>query len=75
MCGFPSIQAAIDTTVQVLQSGIPVAKIEFLDELSMEAANKYSKLDYPVTPTLFLEFTGSHQSVQEQTSIVSECDL
>ena len=72
MCGFPSIESAVNTTVEVLQAGIPVARMEFLDELSLEAANRFSHLDYPVKPTLFLEFTGSPQSVEEQTEIVSK---
>ena len=72
VCGFPSIESAVNTTVEVLQTGIPVARIEFLDELSLEAANQFSHLDYPVKPTLFLEFTGSPQSVEEQTDIVSK---
>ena len=58
--------------MRVLQAGIPVAKMEFLDELSMKATNQYHKLDLPVAPTLFLEFTGSPQSVEEQAVIVSK---
>ena len=72
MCSFPSIKSAVDTTVEILQAGIPVARIEFLDDLSMDAANKYSHLDLPVAPTLFLEFVGSAQSVEEQANVVSE---
>ena len=66
------MQAAVNTSVQILQSGIPIAKIEFLEELYLEAVNQYSKLDYPVKPTLFLEFTGSPQSVQEQVATASQ---
>ncbi len=61
----------MDTTVEVLQAGIPVAKIEFLDDVSVHAGNAYFNLDFPVKPTLFLEFVGSHQYVEEQASIVS----
>ena len=68
---FPSVKAAIATTVEILQSSIPIARIEFLDELSMDAANRYSKLGFPVAPTLFLEFSGSPQSVAEQTEMAS----
>ena len=70
VCSFPSVEAAITTTVQVLQLGIPVGRIEFLDDISIDAANKFSHLDYPVCPTLFLEFIGSPQSVKEQAEIV-----
>lgn len=66
---FPSIKAAVTTTVEILQASIPVARIEFLDELSVEAANRFSKLGFPVAPTLFLEFSGSPQSVAEQTEM------
>ena len=62
----------MNTTVEILQAGIPVCKIEFLDEISLEATNTFSKLDYPVAPTLFLEFIGSPQSVEEQASIASK---
>ena len=62
----------MDTTVQVLQAGIPVARIEFLDDISVDAANKYSHLNLAVAPTLFLEFVGSPQSVEEQATVVSK---
>lgn len=73
VCPFPSVEAAVTTTVEVLQAQIPVAKMEFLDEESLDAANRYFKLDYPVAPTLFLEFVGSPQSVEEQANAVSKC--
>lgn len=72
VCSFPTVKAAVATTVEVLQAGIPVARIEFLDELSVEAANKFSHLDLPVAPTLFLEFVGSPKSVEEQANVVSK---
>ena len=56
----------------VLQLGIPVGRIEFLDDLSMDAANKYFNLDYPVCPTLFVEFIGSPQSIKEQAETVGK---
>ena len=72
MCPFPSIEAAVNTTVQILQAGIPIAKIELLDETSIDAVNRFSKLDYAVAPTLFMEFTGSPQSVEEQANLICE---
>ena len=72
VCPFPSVEAAVTTTVEVLQAQIPVAKIEFLDDQSLDAANRYSNLDYPIAPTLFLEFVGSPQSVEEQANTVSK---
>ncbi|XP_034540705.1 probable D-lactate dehydrogenase, mitochondrial [Notolabrus celidotus] len=66
VCSFPSVQAAVDSTVQILQAGVPIARIEFLDDLMIEACNRFSSLSYPVSPTLFLEFHGSEQSLKEQ---------
>uniref|UniRef100_A0A8C6X6U4 Probable D-lactate dehydrogenase, mitochondrial n=1 Tax=Naja naja TaxID=35670 RepID=A0A8C6X6U4_NAJNA len=54
ICAFPNIQAAVDSTVQVLQAGLPIARIEFLDEVMMGACNRYSGLSYAELPTLSL---------------------
>ena len=54
VCSFDTLEGAIDTVIQTIQLGIPVARIELLDDLEMDAVNKYSKLDYPVKDTLFL---------------------
>ncbi len=70
VCAFPGIDEAVNTVVLTIQSGVPVARIELLDALTMDAVNKYSKLDYPVAPTLFFEFHGSHASVAEQAETV-----
>lgn len=64
---FPDLKSAIDAVIVTIQSGIPVARIELLDALLMDAVNRYSSLDYAVRPTLFLEFHGSESSVDEQT--------
>lgn len=66
------MEDAVNTSVEILQAGIPVCKIEFLDEIALDAANKFSKLDYPVAPTLFLEFVGSPQGVEEQASVAGK---
>ncbi|KAJ0044128.1 hypothetical protein NL108_010683, partial [Boleophthalmus pectinirostris] len=66
VCSFPSVQAAVDSTVQILQAGVPIARIEFLDDVMVEACNRYSSLSCPVNPTLFLEFHGSKDSLKEQ---------
>ncbi|XP_041651790.1 probable D-lactate dehydrogenase, mitochondrial isoform X2 [Cheilinus undulatus] len=68
VCSFPSVQAAVDSTVQILQAGVPIARIEFLDDVMIDACNKYSSLSYPVTPTLFLEFHGTERSLEEQVN-------
>ncbi|KAK3085218.1 hypothetical protein FSP39_000122 [Pinctada imbricata] len=72
VCCFDSVQAAVDTTVQVLQCGIPMARIEFLDEVSVDACNRYSNLDNKVAPSLFLEFTGSPNTLDEQAELVND---
>jgi len=70
VCAFPSIAAAVDTVILTIQSGIPVARIELLDEAQIEAINKYSKLDNKIAPTLFFEFHGTKSGVSEQVELV-----
>jgi D-lactate dehydrogenase (cytochrome) len=72
VCAFPTIAAAVDTVILTIQSGIPVARIELLDEPQMEAINKYSKLDHKVAPTLFFEFHGTTAGVAEQVELVKD---
>ncbi|XP_070686237.1 probable D-lactate dehydrogenase, mitochondrial [Pempheris klunzingeri] len=72
VCSFPSEQAAVDSTVQILQAGVPIARIEFLDDVMIDACNRFSSLSYPVTPTLFLEFHGSERSLEEQVSTAED---
>ncbi len=68
---FPDIEGAVQSVIQTIQNGIPVARIELLDDVQVDAVNRYSKLDLPVQPTLFLEFHGSNASVREQAEQVS----
>jgi D-lactate dehydrogenase (cytochrome) len=72
VCPFPSIEAACDTVIAVIQSGLPVARIELLDEAQVRASNAYAKLDLPEQPTLFLEFHGTAASVAEQIERFSD---
>ncbi|XP_076350391.1 putative D-lactate dehydrogenase, mitochondrial isoform X2 [Tachypleus tridentatus] len=72
VCPFLTVKAAVDVTTQVLQSSIPVARIELMDEVSMYACNLYSKLNYKELPTLFLEFHGSPSEVETQAQLVEE---
>lgn len=73
VCSFHSIDGAVRTVITTIQLGIPVARIELLDELQMQAVNKYSQLTYPEKPTLFFEFHGmSGTAVAEHAQAVQE---
>lgn len=69
VCPFDSLAGACDTAMAAIQSGIPIARIELLDELQIKACNIYSKLTLTETPTLFVEFHGSKASVDEQVAL------
>lgn len=71
VCSFATLEGAVQTVITTIQYGMPVARMELLDEIQIDAVNKYSKLDYPVTPTLFFEFHGtSERHVIEQAETV-----
>lgn len=71
VCQFLSLAAAVETVITTMQCGIPMARIELLDEVQMAACIQHSKLkDMAPLPTLFLEFTGSPASVDEQAKAV-----
>lgn len=66
---FDSVDAACQAVMMTIQYGIPVARIELLDSLTVQAVNAYSKLDLPVAPLLLLEFHGSETSTAEQAEL------
>jgi D-lactate dehydrogenase (cytochrome) len=71
ICSFDSLQGAVDTVITTIQLGVPVARIELLDELQMDAINRYAKTMYPVAPTLLFEFHGDNdRHVADQASTV-----
>ncbi len=65
-CSFATVEEACNAVIMTIQYGLPVARIELLDSLTVEAVNAYSKLSLPVSPLLLLEFHGSEASVKEQ---------
>ncbi|RCS56758.1 FAD-binding oxidoreductase [Parvibium lacunae] len=67
---FPSVSAAIATVIQTIQLGVPVARCELLDQLTIEAVNAHSQTTLEPAPTLFLEFHGSPAGVAEQVAQV-----
>ena len=70
VCSFETLEGAVQTVVEAIQLGVPMARIELLDDVQMKAVNAWSKLDYPELTTLFFEFHGSPASVAEQIGIV-----
>ena len=71
-CTFPTIDAAVRTVIQTIQLGVPIARCELLDALTIEAVNAYSKLGLRVAPMLFCEFHGTASSVAEQAQTVQD---
>jgi len=71
-CSFETMEGAVNTTISTIQMGIPVARIELLDEVQVDAINRYSDFDYALKPTLFFEFHGTEAWVQEQAEMVKE---
>jgi D-lactate dehydrogenase (cytochrome) len=71
VCAFDSINGAVDTVIATIQLGVPVARIELLDDVLMDAVNRHVKTSYAVAPTLLFEFHGdSDRHVSEQASAV-----
>ena len=70
VCPFPTIEDAVDTVIETIQSGVPVARIELLDDVQMGAVNRFAKFSYKVAPTLFFEFHGTTRGVEEQVGQV-----
>ncbi len=70
VCAFDSLEGAVDTVIQAIQLGIPVARIELLDNVQMDSLNRYSKMHHAVKDTLFIEFHGTEAGVQEQAQLL-----
>ena len=72
-CQFEDLQSAVDTVISVMQCAIPIARIELLNQLQMQACINYSKLEgFEPKTTLFFEFHGTAASVAEQVELVED---
>lgn len=72
VCNFPSLDDAVQSVIEIIQMGVPVARVEFMDEHAVRSVNLYSKLALRETPLLLFEFHGSPAGVQEQAQAVQE---
>lgn len=72
VCSFPSIEAAVRTTIQTIQLGVPIARVELIDENTVRMVNAHSKLGLREEAMLLMEFHGSPSSVKEQAETVQE---
>lgn len=70
VCGFESLQGAVDTVVQSIRLGMPLARVEILDAMQIRAVNRWSHMDLPEITTLFFEIHGSPAGVAEQIGTV-----
>jgi D-lactate dehydrogenase (cytochrome) len=72
VCSFKDMKGAVDTVIQTLQHGIPIARSEALCATTMKAINAYNKTSYKEQPTLWIEFHGTEAGVAEQARLVQE---
>ncbi len=72
VCSFPSIEAAVRTTIEVIQLGVPIARVELIDANTVRMVNAHSKLGLREEPMLLMEFHGSPTGVKEQAELVQE---
>jgi D-lactate dehydrogenase (cytochrome) len=71
VCAFASMEGAVRTAIEAIQLGLPVARLEFLDDSQVDAVNRYSKTKLPLLPTLFFEFHGaSEREVDDQAALL-----
>ncbi len=72
ICSFPSIEAAVRTTIEMIQLGVPIARVELIDANTVRMVNAHSKLGLREEPLLLMEFHGSPSAVKEQAELVQE---
>src|SRR5690606_25926661 len=71
-CNFPTLDAAVNSVIEIIQMGVPIARVEFMDADAVRATNAYSKLQLTESPLLLFEFHGSPTGVKEQAETVGE---
>jgi D-lactate dehydrogenase (cytochrome) len=71
-CAFATVEDAVNSVIETIQVGIPVARVELLDSAQIDACNRYSNLGLPVLPTLFLEFHGTTTETRQQAEAVAD---
>ncbi|MFJ8262401.1 FAD-binding oxidoreductase [Rummeliibacillus sp. NPDC094406] len=69
---FPTVKSAVDAVTSILQAGIPIARVELVDEQSIEQVNHFSETNYPLKPTLFLEFHGNEAGLAQDVEFTKE---
>jgi D-lactate dehydrogenase (cytochrome) len=72
VCSFPSIEAAVRTTIAIIQMGVPIARVELIDANTVRMVNQHAKLSLAPSPMLLMEFHGSSHGVKEQARVVQE---
>ncbi|MDY0393337.1 FAD-linked oxidase C-terminal domain-containing protein [Virgibacillus halophilus] len=69
---FQTLDESVQAVISLLQAGIPIARVELVDEESMKQINRYSETDYPEGPTLFLEFHGNKEGLKQDVALTKE---
>ena len=72
VCGFDTMEGAVQTVITIMQLGVPVARMELLDEVQIDAVNRYSRLNYPAKPTLLFEFHGTSTAAAAEHARTAE---
>ncbi|MFZ0994445.1 MAG: FAD-linked oxidase C-terminal domain-containing protein [Candidatus Dormiibacterota bacterium] len=72
VCSLADLRPTVEAVIEMIQLGIPLARIELLDDVMVDAINRFNRLDYPVGPTLLLEFHGGSNAVAEQVAEASK---
>jgi D-lactate dehydrogenase (cytochrome) len=72
VCAFDTVEGAVRTVIEIIQLGLAVARIEFMDERQVDAINRYSRLELAVRPTLLLEFHGMSEASVNETAAMAQ---